>query len=93
MLTGSIDETSIAKFKSLKKCPVCRKLHDVEDCLVYLTKSVEERGKLLYKLKLCHGCLEPISKGHNARKCSKSSASKVCKERHLTTLRGIRVEK
>ena len=67
-LTGSIYETSIAKFKSPKKCPVGEKFHDVEDCTVYLTKPVEERSKLLYILKLCYGCLEPISKKHNVRK-------------------------
>ena len=59
-LTGLTDERPIAKFESPKKCPACEKLNSVEDCLVYLTKPVEERNKLLYKLKLCHGCQKPI---------------------------------
>ena len=91
-LTGSIDEASIVKFKSPKKCPVCDKLHDEEDCLVYLTKPVEERSKLLYKLKLYYGCLELISKEPSARKCSQRRSCKVCKERHLT-LHSVKVEK
>ena len=89
-LTGSIDETPIAKLKSPKKCPVCEKLHDIEDCPVHLTKSVEERSKLLYKLKLCYCCLEPISNDQNARKCLKRETCNVRKERHLTTLHGLK---
>lgn len=75
------------------KCVICEKFHDVEECSIYLANSVEERSKLLYKMKLCYGCLKPISKDHNASKCSQRRTCKVCKERHLTTLHGLKLTK
>ena len=46
-------------------CPVCEKGHHyIEDCPAFLTQPVQDRGKTMFKKKLCYGCLEAISKGH-----------------------------
>ena len=44
-------------------------------------------------MKLCYGCLKPISKDHNARKCSQRRTCKMCKERHLTTFHRLQLSK
>ena len=34
------------------KCPVCDDHHDIEECQVFLSQTMEDRTKTLYKKKL-----------------------------------------
>ena len=58
-----------------------------------MEQAVEDRSKTIYKECLCDGCLEGISKEHNAISCSNRRQCKVCNGRHLSILHGIRIEK
>ena len=56
-------------------------------------QAVEDRSKTIYKKRLCYGCLEGISKEHNAKSCSNRRQCKVCNGQHATILHGIKTEK
>ena len=66
-----------------KPCPSCNLDHDLEDCAVFLKKSIDDRKSFLMEKKLCFGCYgeDPIVKGClNRRKC------KICNKLHPMTL-------
>ena len=73
-------EDSVKKDKA--KCPICDEHHDIEECQVFLSQTMEDRSKTLYKKKLCYGCLGNISKEHNAKSCANRRMCKVCSGRH-----------
>ena len=58
-----------------------------------LEQPVEDRSKTIYKKRLCYGCLEGISKEHNAKSCSNRRQCKVCNGRHPTILQWFKSEK
>ena len=91
-LTGATDGEDQFQ-KGPRKCLLCDKNHDLESCPVYMSKSMEERSKLIFKNKLCYGCLQAVSKDHNAKNCKKRRSCKVCNEKHLTSLHGYKFEK
>ena len=43
---------------------------------------------MIGKKKLCYGCLEPITKEHNAKKCKQTLTCKICRNSHPTVLHG-----
>ena len=87
-------EKNLAKnTKNVVPCVMCAKIHDLEQCKAYLTKSVDERSKYLSNKKLCYGCLKPISKTHTARNCNQRRTCKVCNEKHPTSLHGFKLKK
>ena len=67
---------------------LCNENHDIEDCVFVLQQTLEERGKLLYKRKLCYGCFEEVTMEHNAKSCANRRICKVCNSKHPTTLHG-----
>ena len=72
---------------------ICEGQHDIEECTTILEQAVEDRSKTIYKKRLCYGCLEGISKEHNAKSCSNRRQCKICNGRHPTILQGIKTEK
>ena len=44
------------------KCPICNKNHGIEECATFLAQTMEDRGKILDKRKLCYASLSEISK-------------------------------
>ena len=73
---------------------ICEGQHDIEECTTILEQAVEDRSKTIYKKRLCYGCLEGISKEHNAKSCSNRRQCKICNgRRHPTILQGIKTEK
>ena len=74
----AIKETSGNKNKGTAKCPICEGQHDIEEYTTILEQAVEDRSKTIYKKRLCCGCLEEISKDHNAKSCSNRRQCKVC---------------
>ena len=71
-----------------RTCSVCLEKHDIEDCKYYLKQTLQERSKLIFKKKLCYGCIQEIKKNHNAKNCSKRRFCKVCSGKHPTILHG-----
>ena len=69
-------------------CAICKEGHDIENCKMYLQKTLEERSKLIFKERLCYGCLGEVTKDHNARTCTKRRSCDECKGAHPTTLHG-----
>ena len=65
-----------------RKCSIGDDHHDIEECQVFLSQTMEDRGKTLYKKKLCYDCLGNISKERNAKSCANRRMCKVCSGRH-----------
>ena len=70
------------------KCILCSHKLDLDSCEEYMTKSIEERSKLLARKKLCYGCYKTMSMSHNARNCSDRRICQICKKKHPTGLHG-----
>ena len=77
------------------KCPACNtnNQHDLDDCKTFMSLSIEERSKFLYKNKLCYGCYKMISKQHNGKSCKQRRTCKICKGNHPTGLHGYKPKK
>ena len=71
-------------------CTACRNL---DDCSIFMSLTVEDRSKVLFKNKLCYGCYGCISKDHSARNCKQRRSCKICKEKHPTGLHGFKPKK
>ena len=74
--------------KNEVNCYLCDGTHKVEDCQEIIGKTVEERSKIIGKKKLCYGCLEPMTKEHNAKTCKQRLTCKTCGKSHPTVLHG-----
>ena len=90
--THVIKEAENSGNKDKTKCPVCDGHHDIEECQVFPSQTIEDRSKALYK-KLCYRCLGNISKEHNAKSCANRKMCKVCSGRHTTVLHGLKIQK
>ena len=75
--THVIKEAGDSEKRDKAKCPICDE-HDIKECQVFLSQTMEDRSKTLYKKKLCYGCLGNISKEHNAKSCANRRMCKVC---------------
>ena len=64
-------------------CPFCNKTHDLDDCVEFLKKTMDERKSFLYEKKLCFACYET---DHVAKGCVKRRTCKKCKKRHPAAL-------
>ena len=91
--THVIKEAEGSGKRDKANCPVCDDHHDIEQCQVFLSQTMEDRSKTLYKKKLCYGCLGNISKEHNAKSCANRRICKVCSGRHPTVLHGLKIQK
>ena len=89
----AIKETSGIEKRETSKCPISEGQHDIEECTTILEKPVEDRSKTIYKKRLCYGCLQGISKEHNAKSCPNRRQYKVCNGQHPAILHGIKIEK
>ena len=80
-----LTETKIAtetEEVSKRKCPACDKNHDLDACQLYLAKPIEERCKFLFKTG---------KTDHTGKTCKKRRSCKICNEKYLTTLHGLKV--
>ena len=66
-----------------KLCPFCNKTHDLDDCVEFLKKTMDERKSFLYEKKLCFASYES---DHVSKGCIKRRTCKKCKKRHPTAL-------
>ena len=66
-----------------RRCPLCEKSHDLEDCDAYKRKSVEERRSFLNEKALCYAC---YGKNHHSKSCMRKRTCKKCKKPHPTPL-------
>jgi len=71
-----------------KTCPLCSLKHDLDECVMYLKKPVEERRRFLFKSRLCFCCYEPSSTNHTAKTCPKRRICNICNKEHPTGLHG-----
>ena len=65
------------------KCVLCSKGHDIDDCKIFLSKSLEDRKNYCMIKGLCFRCL---IRGHLAAECPERKTCKTCKGRHPTSL-------
>ena len=68
-----------------RPCLLCTKLHGLDRCEMFASKSLPERRLFVKDKGLCFGCLRP---GHRSKDCRRRSTCAVCKKRHPTTLHG-----
>ena len=68
-----------------KKCTLCHKGHDIDDCRQFLAKSVEDRKSFAREKQLCFGCL---CSGHVSKECKNRKQCRKCNKMHPTSLHG-----
>jgi hypothetical protein len=64
-------------------CALCKRHHDIEDCIDFKKKNIEEKRQFIREKRLCFGCLgfDHVSKGcRTRRKCAS------CGKGHPTSL-------
>ena len=64
-------------------CQQCEKAHDLDDCQIYLKKSLQERKEFLKGKGLCFAC---YGTGHRSNGCAQRRKCKTCSRRHPTGL-------
>ena len=79
----SSEENNVAQSNSLQSCPLCSKSHDLDDCNVFLEKTMEDRRQFLKSKFMCFGC---YGKGHMSKGCYKKRTCTKCKKKHPTAL-------
>ena len=67
----------------IKKCTLCSKPHDLNECEEFGKKTLPERKDLIRKRGLCFGCLKP---GHISSKCKDKLVCNTCEKKHPSTL-------
>ena len=70
---------------STTPCPFCSTSHEVANCQLLGTKSVDQRVKMLMDKQLCFHCFQP---NHTARTCENRPRCDTCNGRHATLLHG-----
>ena len=91
--THAIKEAGDNGKRDKAQCQVCDDHHDIEECQIFLSQTMEDRSKTLYKKKLCYGCLGNIPKEHNTKSCANKRMCKVCSGQHPTLLHGLKIQK
>ena len=66
----------------------CNGNHKLEKCKEFIEKALKERITFFVQQKQCHGCLELMSGGHNAKTSTSKPICSSCKENHPTLLHG-----
>ena len=78
---GNVAQTD----KSLKcvtsLCKLCCKNHNIELCPIILDMDVNQRSDIVYKLRLCFGCL---GEGHTKKDCKRKITCGECGSNHNT---------
>lgn len=64
-------------------CVGCCGKHDIENCVDYMAKEVQDRKAFAIERQLCFACLSPR---HIAKNCVQRRTCKVCKRKHPTSL-------
>ena len=72
------------------KSVMCRACRYLDDCNIFMSQTVEERSKVLFRNKLCYGCYGCFSKHHSVSGCKPRRSCKLCKEKHPTGLDGFK---
>ena len=60
----------------------CGKSQILDTCEHFMKKTLKEKTKLLAKEKCCYACYQPMSKNHNAKKCTPRLICRTCKENY-----------
>ena len=71
---------------------VCDNHQDIGESQIFLSQTMEDRSKTLYRKKLYYGCLCEISKEHSAKSWANERLRKVCFVKHPTVFRVFRYE-
>ncbi|XP_068242354.1 uncharacterized protein [Palaemon carinicauda] len=66
-----------------RKCQLCSGHHDIEECLQFLHRSVDERREFVKDNCLCFSCL---GNNHTSKKRLNQRQCRICNKRHPTTL-------
>ena len=86
---GSSFSTGVveSKPKNENSCPLHsgRLGHEIDDCRLFLAKTMEERKGIIKDNGLCFGCLE---KGHRSKLCKQRKTCTTCGREHPTSLHG-----
>lgn len=69
--------------KPIIVCPLCNSSHDLDDCQLFLKKTVEQRKEYLKQNKMCFACYE---KNHISRGCLRKRKCKKCNKPHPSAL-------
>ena len=62
-------------------CKLCYKNHEIELCPILLDMDANQRSDIVYKLRLCFGCLK---EGHSKKNCKRTILCNECGSNHNT---------
>ena len=79
--TQVIKETRDRGRRDKARCSVCNDNHDIEKCEIFLKQTMEDRGKTLYRKRLCFKYLGNISKEHNPKDFVNRKRCRACSGR------------
>ena len=75
LLTEANNDQMPKQKKKKRKCALCLKDHDIDDCKQLLSKSIEDR-KFVREKQLCYGCL---GSNHVSKQCRQKKRCRECK--------------
>ncbi|XP_060868578.1 uncharacterized protein LOC132943558 [Metopolophium dirhodum] len=75
--------TTTAPQTPITKCALCKTVHSIRQCSVFLKEPPTERFKITKTLDLCINCL---GSGHSSAACPSKSSCKSCRKRHHSLL-------
>ena len=74
---------SVQQQRMTTKCPLCEKVHDLEDCRDFCKKSLDDKKKFLIENSLCFAC---YGTNHRSKVCTNKKVCKKCNKPHPTAL-------
>ena len=69
--------------KAVISCALCNKPHNLNNCELFLQKSLRDRRDFVKERKLCYGC---FSNQHVAKNCKERQSCKTCNKKHPTAM-------
>lgn len=79
----SKSNTDASKESSKTSCLDCKGQHDIDDCQVFGSKSIDEKRTFLRENSLCFAC---YGQDHVSKGCLKKRTCKICHKKHPTAM-------
>jgi hypothetical protein len=68
---------------SQTKCPICQRIHDIEECTEFTRLNVEQKRTFLREKHMCYSCYGP---NHTSKGCTSKRTCHKCGKPHPTAM-------
>ena len=75
--TNEAIEHTFDRNAQASSCQLCHESHDLDECEVYIGRSLEDRKQFLIQNRMCFACYGPMSSKHNARLCEQRRVCRI----------------